>query len=102
MHAICLYSVKDNFPLMTHQGLCLFWLLTSLKEEQAFGNTLKTVTKLFSSIRNLHLKCSSYIAGQGKQECHMQADEEYKYTVSDLLIDLIIDQTSKQGQAIVK
>jgi len=32
----------------------------------------------------------------------MQADKECKYTASDLLIDLIIDQTSKQGQAIVK
>lgn len=73
-----------------------------MKEEQAFGNTLKTVMKLFCSIKNLHFKCTSYIAGQGKQKCHMQADEEYKYTASDLLIDLTTDQTSKQGQAIVK
>lgn len=57
--------------------------------------------KLLATTRNSNLKCISYIAGQGKQKCHMQTDE-YKPTATDLLIDLIIDQTSKQGQVIVK
>lgn len=87
---------------MVHRGLCLFALLASVKGEQALGNTLKAVMKLFSSIRNLHLKWTSDSAGQGERKCHMHADEEYKSTASDGLIDPIRDQTSKQGQVMVK
>lgn len=86
---------------MTHQGLCLFSLLTSMKEEQAFGDTLKTPVEPLPSIRSLRLKCTRCMAGQ-EEKCHIQADEGYKYPASDGLIDLIIDQTSKQGQVIVK
>lgn len=73
-----------------------------MREEQDFGNTPKTVMKQFSSIRNLYLKRTGHIGGQGKQKCPVQADEKYKHAASDLLIDQIIDQTSKQGQVIVK
>lgn len=69
-------------------------------EEQAFGNTLKADVKQFSSIRSLHWSVPATL--QGKQKCHMQADDEYKDTASDLLIGQMIDQTSKQGQAIAK
>lgn len=82
---------------MTHHGLCLFQLLTSVKEEQAFRNNLKPAMKLVPVEEILQLKCTSYIAGPGRQKCHMQADD-----ASDLLIDLVIDQASKQGQVIVK
>ncbi|PKU40058.1 hypothetical protein llap_9639 [Limosa lapponica baueri] len=91
----------DSFPLLTYQGLRLFSPLTSVKEEH-FSNTLKTAVELFSSIRNLHLKCTSYVAGQGEEKCHLETDEEDKYAASDGLMDLVIDQTSKQGQVMIK
>lgn len=39
---------------------------------------------------------------KGSKKCQMQADEEHKPTAPGLLIDLITDQASKQGQVIAK
>lgn len=38
---------------------------------------------------------------EGKK-CQIQADEEHKHTAPALLIDVITDQASKQGQVIAK